>query len=90
MDFELKSDREIMIHLSGNITLANKRMDSLSETVEKFVKAIERLEEIKIKDIDVRTTKIEHKLSEMAGVVKFLAFAATLLGMLSILIAFWK
>lgn len=75
MEFEYKTDREIMINLSGKI-------ERLGEIIEGFAESMKDLKETEIKDHGERITKIEHRQSEQDGVVKFFGALALGLGIL--------
>lgn len=68
------TEREILIRLDSNVS-------QLSDTIERFAKALEKLEETKIKDHEERLTVIENWRSEFSGAYKIVALVGLLLGM---------
>lgn len=80
---EPNTDREIMIRLDGNV-------NSLREAIERFAKALENLEETKIKEHELRLTKIEKWMAEWSGAYKIIAVAALVLGIIATLKSFIK
>lgn len=77
------TDREIMIRLDSNVS-------QLRESIERFAKALENLEEIKIKDHEIRLNKIEKWVSEWSGAYKIIAILALILGIIATLKVFIK
>lgn len=78
---EAITDREIMIRLDTNIS-------QLKESIEKFARALENLEEIKIKDHEIRLNKIEKWVSEWSGAYKIIAVIGLILGIIATLKVF--
>lgn len=72
------TDREIMIRLDGNVT-------HLSQAIERFANALEKLETIKIKDHELRIKKVERFVSEWAGAYKIIAIVGLVLGIVSLI-----
>ena len=80
---EPTTDREIMIRLDSNVS-------QLRDSIERFAVALEKLEETKIKDHEMRLMKIEKWQSEWAGAYKILTIAALALSLFATLKAFTK
>jgi hypothetical protein len=70
------TEREVLIRLDSNVGQLKESIDRLSNTFKNF-------EETKIKDIDVRLTKIENWKSEFSGAYKVGIIIALVLGIIS-------
>ena len=70
------TDREIMIRLDGNVS-------SLKESIDRFAKSLEELEQTKVKDHELRLNTIEKWVSEWSGAYKIVAIVALILGLIA-------
>lgn len=77
------TEREILIRLDSNVS-------QLSDTIERFAKALEKLEETKIKDHEDRLSDIEKWKNEFSGAYKVIALMGLLLSVFATLRTFLK
>ncbi len=80
---EPKTDREIMLMIGGKI-------DTLSSSIDKFAEALEKLEEIKIVNMEARLDKAEKFINEWGGIGKFILIAVSVLAIFNFMINFFK
>lgn len=80
---EAVTDREIMIKLDANVA-------SLRDSIDRFAKALETLEETKVKDLDSRLKIMERFVHEWAGVYKLIAIIGLILGVIVTIKVFIK
>lgn len=88
------TDREIMIKLDSNVSQLresiNSNVSQLRDAIERFAKALENLEMIKIKDHEDRITKVERFVSEWSGAYKIIAVVGLVLGIIATIKVFIK
>lgn len=80
---EPTTDREILIQLDGNVQQLRDSIVRLGDTIEK-------LEETKIKDHEVRLNVLEKWYSEFSGAYKVAIIIALMLGIFSTIKQFFK
>lgn len=85
MAIEATTDGEKMIQLDGKIDNLNDKIDNVCESLDRVVLALERLETTRVSDHELRLNKIEKWQSEWMGVSRFIAIAAAVISIISIL-----
>lgn len=78
---EAITDREVMIQLDSNIK-------QLRDSIEKFAKSLENLEETRIKELEIRVDKLEKWKNEWSGGLKILLIISVILSLISTFKAF--
>lgn len=79
---EAITDREVLIRLDSNV-------EQLKESIDRLGVTLQKLEETKIKDLDVRLAKIENWKSEFSGAYKVAVIIALALGIISTIKTFF-
>jgi uncharacterized membrane protein YukC len=90
MALEPKTDREIMIQLSGEIRETNLNMQHFSKAVEGFASSLKELETTKVKDHEERIGRLEKIANEGLGIYKFIGFGLLILSIISLSVALMK
>jgi uncharacterized membrane protein YukC len=90
MALEPKTDREIMIQLSGEIRETNLNMQHFSKAVEGFASSLKELETTKVKDHEERLVRLEKIANEGVGMYKFVGFGLLILSIISIILSLRK